>query len=437
MLLLHLSDIHFNNRDVDKPYDQNFGLRGDTINDVKEMREKIGKNVDAILISGDIAYHGRQDEYDFAWKWLIEALCPAAGCDEKNIFVIPGNHDVDRKAAEAPMHQDARKALRNVSVPKSNAAIRRYVDDEASSAMLFKPIENYNRFASKLLCEVGFYRKETGQKPYATRDFPLNDNSVLRIWGFNSVLICDGEDDVNKMFVDPSAAEVVQREAGVTHLIMCHHPFSWLRNSAEFQGRIEEVAKIHLFGHEHTLRVDEHKKFTRIRAGALHPDRDEANWQPGYNFIDVSVSGPPEKRKLDIKLWVRHLFGTRYIGVPDGEGRDPWQLDHDLGPWTQPQVVVPSVPSVASVAPSTSIEAVVEAIPMVDPPISVRAVAIKIMALREFDQRKIITDLALHQDGDQRLLDYEFALAAVRRAGERGELQKLSDAIDKHTGAKK
>ena len=63
--------------------------------------------------------------------------------------------------------------------------------------------------------------------------------------------------------------------------------------------------------------------------------------------------------------------------------------------------------------------------------------AIKILSLREFDQRKIITDLDLHQDGDQRLADYAFAIAAVRRADARGELSKLNDEIEKYTGAQK
>ena len=31
MLLLHLSDIHFNSGDVEKPFDPNLGLRDDTI----------------------------------------------------------------------------------------------------------------------------------------------------------------------------------------------------------------------------------------------------------------------------------------------------------------------------------------------------------------------------------------------------------------------
>jgi 3',5'-cyclic AMP phosphodiesterase CpdA len=55
MLLLHISDIHFSSGDIDRPYDQNRGLRGDTVNDIKEMRKHIGRPIDAILISGDIA----------------------------------------------------------------------------------------------------------------------------------------------------------------------------------------------------------------------------------------------------------------------------------------------------------------------------------------------------------------------------------------------
>lgn len=396
MLILHLSDIHFSNRDINKPYDQNLGLRDDTVDDVKKMRAKIGHDVDAILISGDIAYHGQKAEYDFAAKWLEEELCPAAGCKFENIVVIPGNHDVDRRAAAEPIHEDARKALRATGTGNSNAAIKRYVDSKASSEMLFKPIENYNRFAAKFLCEIGYYEQETGQTPYAKRDFVLNDKSTLRVWGFNSVLVCDAEDDVNKMFVDPSAAEIIKRDNGITHLVMCHHPFNWLRNKAEFQNRIDAVAKLHLFGHEHTMRVDEYRKFTRLKAGALHPERDERGWQPGYNFIDVSVSGPSDNRVLQIKLWVRQLLGARYIAAPDEEGNDPWILKHDLRPWSAPpDSIAPGAITDAAATAAKGEEGV-----LAGPAPTVRSVAIKILSLREFDQRKIITDLDLHQDGD-------------------------------------
>jgi len=401
------------------------------IDDIKIMRSDLGRSIDAILLTGDIAYHGRKEEFDFALTWLKEELCPACGCSIEDVVVIPGNHDVDRKATEAPMHVDARGRLRQVPVSQANAAITRYLDDETSSQMLFRPIENYNRFASNFECQIGFLNKETGTKPYVLQKFTLSDGSILNVWGFNSVLICDGADGKDNMFVDPSAAQIIRREDGVTHLVMCHHPFGWLRNAGEFRDRIDNVAHLHLFGHEHSLRVEDFRDFTRIRAGAIQPARDEAGWQPGYNIIDVDVHGTPENRRLDVSIWARHLLGTRFIPVPDKKGRNPWYLSHDLPPWTPASP--PNSPAKIAVSVAVPNE---ESHVMADPQPTTRSVAIKILALSEHDQRRIITSLELDKEGDQGLLDFEFAVAAVRRAAERGILQQLSDAIDQQTGEK-
>lgn len=428
MLLLHISDIHFHTKEINRPYDPNLGLRDDMVQDIKVMRDNLRRPIDAILISGDTAFQGRKDEYDFAFEWLRDTLCPVSGCTLENIFVIPGNHDVDRGATKAPVHEAARKYLRGIPLHEANGEITKYVDDPLSSKMLFDPIENYNRFAAKFLCEIGHYEKESGRKPYACRDFELNDGSALRIWGFNSVLICDGDDDVNKMYVDPSGAQIPRKD-GVVHLVMCHHPFNWLRNAKEFQGRIEEVSLIHLFGHEHNFRVDNHRDFTRIRAGALQPARDEAGWQPGYNIIDVAVANDGGKRFLDVTIWVRYWQDGRFIAVPDRKSRDPWFIRHELENWTPPK---PAVVSSAVVTSALVSDMATEIPKTYAPPLSIRTVALKILGLREYDQRKIITELNLHKDGDQKLLDFEFALAAVRRADERGELQRLNDAIDSY-----
>ena len=33
----------------------------------------------------------------------------------------------------------------------------------------------------------------------------------------------------------------------------------------------------------------------------MHPDRDEPDWKPGYNWIDVSVDRGDGKRKLVVR----------------------------------------------------------------------------------------------------------------------------------------
>ena len=144
MLFLHISDIHFKEKHVDQPDDPNRALRNDLVYDIKLMRKKIGKPATCILLSGDIAFGGKAAEYDFAFDWLKNEVCPAADCALTDVFVIPGNHDVDRDAAKAPAQRRAREALRNLPLGEIEDGVAEYMRDDPSAEVLFGPIENYN-----------------------------------------------------------------------------------------------------------------------------------------------------------------------------------------------------------------------------------------------------------------------------------------------------
>lgn len=59
-----------------------------------------------------------------------------------------------------------------------------------------------------------------------------------------------------------------------------------------------------------------------------------------------------------------------------------------------------------------------------------RDVAIKILSLNEYDQRKAIEASGVVLNQEEGLLDYEFALKAIVAAERQGLLYDLSDAID-------
>ena len=169
MLFLHFSDIHFRSKEVSRDDDPNRALRDDIVDDVKKMRAKIGRPADAVLISGDIAFAGAQDEYQFATDWLRDLLCPAAGCGMDDVFVIPGNHDVDRGKAAARMHKDARATLRQLDGDAADKTLREYLSEPTSSQLIFAPLENYNAFAAQFECAIGPYDDEHPElKPYVT-----------------------------------------------------------------------------------------------------------------------------------------------------------------------------------------------------------------------------------------------------------------------------
>lgn len=432
LLLLHISDIHFRRTDVGQPDDPNRGLRNDLIRDVRAMRERLGRPVDGILLSGDIAFAGKAQEYDFAYKWLEEELCPVAGCRIQDVFVIPGNHDVDRAAEVGPAQVAARASLRAIAAAQADAEIRKWLRDRTSANVIFGPIENYNRFAANFLCALRPYidgdedaqNGDLPARPFARRDLPLNDGSTLRLWGFNTVLVCGADDAEGNMLVDPAASQI-EIEDGVTHLVMCHHPFGWLKNKRAFEDRLNTVAKIQLFGHEHTRRVEEGRRYLRIRAGALQPDRDEADWKPGYNWIEISVASSGATRKLDVRLWVRMHEVAQFIPVPDPDGNEVWKNSYDLPSWSSP-----ARPAPAPTAQEPAVQALES--PMTDPPtaVTVRSVTIKLFKLKEHEQRRVIAKLELDRPGDRDLKDYEVAINAVRRSKDDGKLEQLDALID-------
>ena len=88
MLLLQISDIHFRSPDcLDPDTDPEQAFRTRLIQDVGQRVGMLG-SIDAVLISGDIAFHGREDEYAAAFAW-IKRLAEAAGCGLERVFVVP------------------------------------------------------------------------------------------------------------------------------------------------------------------------------------------------------------------------------------------------------------------------------------------------------------------------------------------------------------
>lgn len=111
MLLLHISDIHFRAPDCVNPdLDPDRPYRTRLVQDARKRTEALG-HVGAILISGDIAFKGDPLEYVVASAWLKE-LAEACMCSLERMFVIPGNHDVDRRVIlGAPTVRNAQKAI--------------------------------------------------------------------------------------------------------------------------------------------------------------------------------------------------------------------------------------------------------------------------------------------------------------------------------------
>lgn len=98
---IHLSDIHFGQGDITTGIDQADVLQK-LLQDITEFLPRTNITVQSVLVTGDIAFSGAtksRNEYKSAAIWL-SSVAKAVKVTKKTIFVVPGNHDIQRRFAE-------------------------------------------------------------------------------------------------------------------------------------------------------------------------------------------------------------------------------------------------------------------------------------------------------------------------------------------------
>ena len=93
--ILHLSDIHFGRNNPIYNLEVEFQKKDTILQEIIQIISKMEDKPDHIIMTGDIAWHGKKQEFEEALKWF-EQLLAAAALSAEDITVCPGNHDVNR-----------------------------------------------------------------------------------------------------------------------------------------------------------------------------------------------------------------------------------------------------------------------------------------------------------------------------------------------------
>jgi hypothetical protein len=102
---------------------------------------------DFIIFSGDLAYHGQSLEYEAAIEHLLTPLLDATGLGDagrERLYIVPGNHDVDRE------HLDllSENILEKLNSPESVALL---LTNDCKRCILLEPLSDYREFISAYL----------------------------------------------------------------------------------------------------------------------------------------------------------------------------------------------------------------------------------------------------------------------------------------------
>ena len=421
---VHLSDIHFR-KNANTPYDAFQDIRNELERDAEEQAKRLG-GVYGIVVGGDVAFSGLFDEYEFASKWLKQ-LSVRLGIDPaERIWVVPGNHDVHRKMIERSLLiQGMHKELRSEVGGIDEKLAAYLVKDEEAKKLIFKPLQSYNDFAARFQCDI------YPDKPFWEDDVILNDGSVLRIRGLNSTIVSDelDSDASHKLVLGKRQVEMT-RQDGVEYMALCHHPPQWLFDQDSVEDLLKR-ARLQLFGHKHRERLIQIDNSARISAGAMHPDVREPNWQPRYNFIQVSIVRDNDRRVMLVHVYPRvfrdDVEGGKFVAEIQEGGKDFREFILPLPDWHSLKPAAKAPPASAD-TPVKQMTAQNVGGPNMR---SARKLTYKFLSLPHHRQLAIAQKLGLVRDEDEGVRDNELYRRYFSRAQQENKLEDLWKTVEK------
>ncbi len=301
---LHLSDIHLRPQRV-KRYDQDRVLQG-LIDFLASDRASF--SLDTLFVTGDLSQSGRPDEYAMVVD-LLRKLMEVTGVPPERVFVVPGNHDVDRDVG--------RWLLRTLVDDEQATAFFELTESRVAHARKF---DAYRKSMSALLGEGRPLGLAVGEE--AVEILELR-GARIAVASFNSAWFAQGDDDHGRLWLgEPSVNRAGQRVADLDApfaVALMHHPL----------GDLHEVERDNV---EHYLE----RSFDLVVRGHLHKDRTRAiaTQRGGY----VELAGPAAYQGSQ---WPNGCFlgeirprarKVRLRPYAYASGPDPWVLDTKVFP---------------------------------------------------------------------------------------------------------
>lgn len=285
----------------------------------ERVKELCAENVsvDFALVTGDIAFSGKPDEYNLA-RDFFNALSQAAKIQKKRIYCVPGNHDIDRSRQES-CFEDVRSKL------DSQQLVDEMLEPDDNLHELLKREENYRRFQDEYF--ENQERKSTSDGLAYVSHLKIGD-IILAIVGLDSAWLAKGgpEDHCNLLIGERQAINAMNLAQDVDdppHVVitMAHHPCHLLQefDRRVVQKRIERTSQFFHYGHLHhpEARAVVHGSDTcfTLSAGPAFEARESTN---SFSVIKMDI--------LDAKCRVTTMYSDSIRGAFSAEAFDDFEI---------------------------------------------------------------------------------------------------------------
>lgn len=421
--LLHLSDIHFCEPDcLDERTSRDHTIREHLVDDIREQVEQSSLRVDAILLTGDIAFKAHENEYAAAKLWL-DKLTKILDIDAQNVYMVPGNHDVHRDTAKKSIIKFCRDRILNAkSEEKRLQLFQKALRDPDESKLLLRPMDAYNDFAARYGCNI------SSANPFWQSDMELCDGYTLKIHGLTSTFF-SGEDDSEGSLYLGGFQSNLKREAGSVNVALLHHPQSWLLDGdSSFELGLKNGAELRLMGHEHEQRVIVDDYGMSVIVGATNPERNGDSWEPAYSLIKLTV----DKESDGHHFLETSVSQRKYVTFPSGfNGCDEVDI-HRI------ELITPSsLKMKRPVEKTEKVKGIKNERPVGNNyRVNEKALVYEFWELTGKQKRDVVSDLSLLNDEEWALPDRDRYTIAMSAARSNGKLIEFYKKIEEYKGRK-
>lgn len=335
--VLHLSDLHSRGeRETDR-------WRRDRV-----LGEQWKRNLDSLLsegpidlvcFTGDLADWGQRVEYEAAAEFLGATLLQLALPVER-FFVVPGNHDIDRKRSREAEH--AWESLRASRAKVDPLALSRWLlggtvpvglQESWRDAVLSRQDayrEWLRSFGRQALLPENSSHKRLGYR--ATVQLPQLPFAV-QVLGLDSAWLCGDDADATQLVLtEDQVGRLSSDDQGQSlsgfRLALMHHPLADLADGAACRRLLAERSDLLLRGHLHELEpelwADPDRHLQQLVAGCLYEGHHADHWPNGCALLRITCNsqGRPVRYALQLRSWSTrgHWFddGSLYRKAPIG-----------------------------------------------------------------------------------------------------------------------
>jgi formylglycine-generating enzyme required for sulfatase activity len=334
---LHLSDLHFtcSQKVGDKWAIDSFNadfVTKSLVEYLNKRRVEEGITFDFIIITGDLSFSGNKEQYEVA-KVFCNRLLESTHLTPDELFIVPGNHDVERDPA-------------HINTLKYSTL---YMDQDAITSILQSPA-TLNSYTLKFNNFYEFANEQMGHCYYNSDNFWYHNNLCLnkngdeisiQLFGLNSALFAgyDGDDEKKLALGFYQIQKVLEAPKEQAELLIAffHHPFECFHRGDECSRTLLfDKVDIILTGHRHSEKPysihDPSGKVLSVQAGATYHTRTSNN-----SFNEIVIDLDMRERKGMGKVFFHkylpesHKWNKNYdICLQEKDGGFPFEIDFPL-----------------------------------------------------------------------------------------------------------